>query len=121
MGDVRWYTTKDIPSFSFVRLANGNFLTVDQSHDSYKQLYQFDTTGRVFTVYVLDNDAHHSVQQTANGNVILASEYTGLRPGEDVQDATVEDGASVIDLSTGLEVAYYAAHLRGESEMERAI
>ena len=95
---VRWYTTLDIPAMTFERLANGHFLSASDDFDNYRMLYEFDMIGRVHRVYVLDNRAHHSIYQLPDGNIMLPSENTGT---------SVEDGVSIIDINTGLELAYY--------------
>ncbi|MDL2232179.1 aryl-sulfate sulfotransferase [Ruminococcaceae bacterium OttesenSCG-928-L11] len=97
-GVVRWYTTLDIPSFNLLRLANGTFLSTGNDFDTFKRLYNYDMTGRVYTVYILDNNAHHSLYEMPNGEILMPSEYTGQ---------TSSDGLSIISLSDGLETAYY--------------
>lgn len=101
---VRWYTSQEIPSYNMMRLPNGHFLSGAQNFAAYKTLYEFDIMGRVWTVYNLDNELHHSLFLRPNGQLVAGSEYSGLRP-----DGTnsVEDGVTFIDLSTGFETAYY--------------
>ncbi|MDR2023804.1 MAG: aryl-sulfate sulfotransferase [Hungatella sp.] len=106
-GIVRWYATKTIPTYNFVKLLNGKYISVDQSNGAFKQLTQFDLIGRIYTVYILDNRAHHCLHQASNGNLIMDSEYSNGRPEEPSQERTEEDGTSVISLATGLELAYY--------------
>lgn len=97
-GMVRWYTTDDIPAWNFERLSNGHFLSAAPEFDEGKLLYEFDMVGRVYKVFVLDNQCHHSVLQLPDGNILLPSEYTG---------ESREDGLSIIDYKTGIELAYY--------------
>ncbi|WIF58066.1 aryl-sulfate sulfotransferase [Atlantibacter hermannii] len=101
---VRWYTTQEIPSYNMLRLPDGHFISGAQNFDAYKTLYEFDIMGRVWTVYKLDNELHHSLSLRPNGQLVAGSEYSGLRP-----DGThsVEDGVTFIDLATGYETAYY--------------
>lgn len=67
-------------------------------------MYEFDMMGRLYAFYVLDNQFHHSIWQWDSSTIVAPSEYTAGRP-----DAlhTNEDGVSVVDLTTGLEIAYY--------------
>ncbi|KMV33635.1 aryl-sulfate sulfotransferase [Franconibacter pulveris 601] len=103
--NVRWFTTKDMPSNNLLRIANGNFLSSAIAQDNYLQMYEFDMMGRVHTMYVLDNALHHSLWQRSDGSLVGASEYApGTRPDG---DTTIEDGVSIIDLRTGLETHYY--------------
>ena len=97
-GVVRWYTTLDIPAFNFERIANGHFLSTASRFNDAKHIYEFDLVGRIHKVYVLDNRCHHSIYEMADGNLLLTSENTGT---------TDEDGLSIIDVNTGLELAYY--------------
>lgn len=101
---VRWYTSQEIPSYNMMRLPNGHFLSAAQNFNAFKTMYEFDMMGRVWAVYELDNELHHSLFLRPNGQLVVGSEYSGLRP-----DGThsVEDGVSFIDLSTGYETAYY--------------
>lgn len=103
-GLVRWYVTQDLPSFNLLRLANGHFLATSEAKNTYLNMYEFDMMGRVYTVYILDNQFHHSIWEWTEHRVVAPSEYTNGRP-----DAlkTNEDGVSIVDLTTGLEVAYY--------------
>lgn len=105
--NVRWYTSKEIPSFNFMRLSTGNFLASSQAVNDYLSIYEFDIMGRVHTVYNMDNRAHHSLLELPNNRLLIPSEYTNGRDGEAEEDRTVEDGISIIDLKTGLEVEYY--------------
>jgi len=94
---VRWYTTLDIVAHNFERLPNGHFIGADMRVPT--MMYEVDLIGRVHTVYVLDNACHHSIYVMPDGNsIMIASENTGT---------TYEDGISIVDLSTGLETAYY--------------
>lgn len=103
--NVRWFTVKDIPSNNLLRIANNHFLSSAVAQDSYLEMYEFDMIGRVHTMYVLDNALHHSLYQQSNGLLTAASEYAlNTRPDGGM---SIEDGVSLIDLSTGLEVAYY--------------
>ena len=103
-GIVRWYVTQDFPSFNFVRIANGHFLATSEAKATYLNMYEFDMMGQLHRFYVLDNQFHHSIWQWDANTVIAPSEYTSGRP-----DAlkSNEDGVSVVDLTTGLEIAYY--------------
>ncbi|MCU6173813.1 aryl-sulfate sulfotransferase [Citrobacter cronae] len=103
-GVVRWYVTQDFPSFNLVRIDNGHFLATSEAKNTYLNMYEFDMMGRLHTFYVLDNQFHHSIWQWDSNTIVAPSEYTSGRP-----DAlnTNEDGVSVVDLSTGLEIAYY--------------
>ncbi|SUX69692.1 arylsulfate sulfotransferase [Citrobacter braakii] len=60
--------------------------------------------GRVYAVYLLDNEFHHSILPLENNLAIAPSEYTNGRPDD---YSTGKDGVSIIDLTSGLEVAYY--------------
>lgn len=62
-GNVRWFTTKNMPSNNLLRIANGNFLSSAIAQDNYLKMYEFDMIGRVHTMYVLDNALHHSLYQ----------------------------------------------------------
>ncbi|WP_313081838.1 aryl-sulfate sulfotransferase [Atlantibacter sp.] len=103
-GIVRWYTTKDIPSYNFVRMDNGHFLATSQGINHCLNMYEFDIVGRVYTVYLLDNEFHHSILPLDDNRVIAPSEYSNGRPDA---YSTGKDGISIVDLTTGLEVAYY--------------
>ncbi|EGT5712491.1 aryl sulfotransferase [Cronobacter dublinensis subsp. dublinensis] len=103
--NIRWFTTKDMPSNNLLRIANGNFLSSAIAQNNYLEMYEFDMVGRVHTVYKLDNALHHSLYQQSNGLLVGASEYApGTRPDG---GKSIEDGVSVIDLTTGLEIRYY--------------
>lgn len=67
-------------------------------------MYEFDMMGRLYTFYILDNQFHHSIWQWDSNTIVAPSEYTSGRPDS---LKTNEDGVSVVDLSTGLEIAYY--------------
>ena len=97
-GRVRWYTTLDIPSFNIERISNGHFLSNSFDFDAHKLIYEYDLVGRVHKVYVLDNQSHHSIYQLPDENLLINSEFDGV---------TEEDGLSIIDFNTGLEIAYY--------------
>ncbi len=103
-GIVRWYVTKAFPSYNLVRIDNGHFLTTSEANNTYLNMYEFDMMGRLYAFYVLDNQFHHSIWQWDSSTIVAPSEYTAGRP-----DAlhTNEDGVSVVDLTTGLEIAYY--------------
>ncbi len=103
-GIVRWYVTKDFPSYNLVRIDNGHFLATSEANNTYLSMYEFDMMGRLYAFYVLDNQFHHSIWQWDSSTIVAPSEYTAGRP-----DAlhTNEDGVSVVDLTTGLEIAYY--------------
>lgn len=103
-GLVRWYVTQDYPSYNLVRIDNGHFLATSEAKNTYLDMYEFDMMGRLHTFYVLDNQFHHSIWQWDSNTIVAPSEYTSGRP-----DAlkTNEDGVSVVDLNTGLEIAYY--------------
>lgn len=103
-GVVRWYVTQDFPSYNLVRLDNGHFLATSEAKNTYLDMYEFDMMGRLHTFYVLDNQFHHSIWQWDSNTIVAPSEYTSGRPDS---LKTNEDGVSVVDLSTGLEVAYY--------------
>ncbi|WP_110876274.1 aryl-sulfate sulfotransferase [Franconibacter helveticus] len=104
-GNVRWFTTKNMPSNNLLRIANGNFLSSAIAQDNYLKMYEFDMIGRVHTMYVLDNALHHSLYQQTDGALVGASEYApGSRPDG---ERSIEDGVSIIDLTTGLETRYY--------------
>ncbi|HAE2268385.1 TPA_asm: aryl-sulfate sulfotransferase [Salmonella enterica subsp. salamae serovar 60:g,m,t:z6] len=103
-GVVRWYVTQDFPSYNLVRLDNGHFLATSEAKNTYLDMYEFDMMGRLHTFYVLDNQFHHSIWQWDSSTIVAPSEYTAGRP-DDLK--TNEDGVSVVDLSTGLETAYY--------------
>lgn len=60
-GLVRWYVTQDLPSFNLMRLESGHFLATSESKNTYLNMYEFDMMGRVYTVYILDNQFHHSI------------------------------------------------------------
>lgn len=98
-GTVRWYTTKDMYAFNFIRLTNGHFLHNAGSTDRGFIWHEFDMVGRVHKAYILDNETHHSLYQMPDGNILATSGQTGAD--------TVADGITIIDLSTGLEIAYY--------------
>jgi len=106
-GVVRWYTTNDIPAFNMVRIANGNFLTTASNVNNNLDMYEFDIIGRVHRFYILDNSFHHSIWQMPDGNIMATSQHNNGREDELPEDRTNEDGVSIVDLSTGLEVAYY--------------
>ena len=103
-GIVRWYVTKEFPSYNLVRIDNGHFLATSEANNTYLSMYEFDMMGRLHAFYVLDNQFHHSIWQWDSSTVVAPSEYTAGHP-----DAlhTNEDGVSVVDLTTGLEIAYY--------------
>lgn len=103
-GVVRWYVTQDFPSYNLVRLDNGHFLATSEAKNTYLDMYEFDMMGRLHTFYVLDNQFHHSIWQWDSNTIVAPSEYTSGRPDS---LKTNEDGVSVVDLSTGLEIAYY--------------
>jgi len=108
-GTIRWYTNERIPSWNIDRMSDGTFLSTDPNFDFMKQMFRFDITGRVWGVYQLDNEIHHSILQLSPNSIIAPSEYSGenLRPGEAPEDSTNEDGVTIISLDTGLETAYY--------------
>lgn len=60
-GLVRWYVTQDYPSYNFVRIDNGHFLTTSEAKNTYLDMYEFDMMGRLHTFYNLDNQFHHSI------------------------------------------------------------
>ncbi|EPI2800605.1 aryl-sulfate sulfotransferase [Citrobacter koseri] len=103
-GVVRWYVTQDFPSFNFVRTDNGHFLATSEAKNTYLNMYEFDMMGRLHSFYVLDNQFHHSIWQWDTNTIVAPSEYTFGRPDS---LKTNEDGVSVVDLTTGLEIAYY--------------
>ncbi|EGT0666930.1 aryl-sulfate sulfotransferase [Citrobacter werkmanii] len=103
-GIVRWYVSQDIPSYNFVRMDNGHFLATSQGINHCLDMYEFDVMGRVYTVYLLDNEFHHSILPLNESLAIAPSEYSNGRPDD---YSTGKDGVSIIDLTTGLEVAYY--------------
>ncbi|MES0476463.1 aryl-sulfate sulfotransferase [Citrobacter braakii] len=103
-GVVRWYVTQDFPSFNLVRIDNGHFLATSEAKNTYLEMYEFDMMGRLYTFYILDNQFHHSIWQWDSNTIVAPSEYTSGRPDS---LKTNEDGVSVVDLSTGLEIAYY--------------
>ncbi|WOJ30158.1 aryl-sulfate sulfotransferase [Citrobacter koseri] len=103
-GVVRWYVTQDFPSFNFVRTDNGRFLATSEAKNTYLNMYEFDMMGRLHSFYVLDNQFHHSIWQWDTNTIVAPSEYTFGRPDS---LKTNEDGVSVVDLTTGLEIAYY--------------
>ncbi|HBJ7906350.1 MULTISPECIES: aryl-sulfate sulfotransferase [Salmonella] len=103
-GIVRWYVSQEIPSYNFVRMDNGHFLATSQGINHCLNMYEFDIMGRVYTVYLLDNEFHHSILPIENNLAIAPSEYSNGRPDG---YSTGKDGVSIINLSTGLEVAYY--------------
>lgn len=103
-GLVRWYVTQDYPSYNFVRIDNGHFLTTSEAKNTYLDMYEFDMMGRLHTFYNLDNQFHHSIWPWDSNTIVAPSEYTSGRP-DDLK--TNEDGVSVVDLTTGLETAYY--------------
>jgi arylsulfate sulfotransferase len=106
-GNVRWYTTKDIPVGNLVRLTNGlsagHFLSTSPQMGNNFYLYEFDIVGRVYNIYLLDHDFNHSIfQQSAafNGYIVAASEdQSKIR--EELGYATVMDGVSIVDLAQG--------------------
>lgn len=97
-GTVRWYTSLDIPAFGLEKISNGHFVSASPEFEQSKHIYEFDMVGRVHKIFVLDNQCHHSIHQLPDGNLILPSEITGT---------SREDGISIIDFNTGLEIAYY--------------
>ncbi|MDT7130738.1 aryl-sulfate sulfotransferase [Citrobacter braakii] len=103
-GIVRWYVSQAIPSYNFVRTDSGNFLATSQGINHCLDMYEFDVMGRVYAVYLLDNEFHHSILPLENNLAIAPSEYTNGRPDD---YSTGKDGVSIIDLTSGLEVAYY--------------
>lgn len=103
-GIVRWYVSQAIPSYNFVRTDSGHFLATSQGINHCLEMYEFDVTGRVYAVYLLDNEFHHSILPLENNLAIAPSEYTNGRPDD---YSTGKDGVSIIDLTSGLEVAYY--------------
>ena len=103
-GIVRWYVTKDFPSYNLVRIDNGHFLATSEANNTYLNMYEFDMMGRLYAFYVLDNQFHHSIWQWDSSTIVAPSEYTVGRPDT---LHTNEDGVSVVDLATGLEIAYY--------------
>ncbi|MFV0450366.1 MAG: aryl-sulfate sulfotransferase [Vibrio sp.] len=105
-GKIRWYTTTAIPSYNYERLPNGHFLATEDATNNFLDMYEFDIVGRVHAIYKLDNKIHHSIKYLPNNQVIVPSEWTEGRDGSG-SPQTVEDGISIIDLSTGQESAYY--------------
>ncbi|MBJ9227879.1 aryl-sulfate sulfotransferase [Citrobacter braakii] len=103
-GIVRWYVSQAIPSYNFVRTDSGHFLATSQGINHCLDMYEFDVMGRVYAVYLLDNEFHHSILPLENNLAIAPSEYTNRRPDD---YSTGKDGVSIIDLTSGLEVAYY--------------
>ncbi|HGY2283396.1 TPA: aryl-sulfate sulfotransferase [Citrobacter braakii] len=103
-GLVRWYVSQAIPSYNFVRTDSGHFLATSQGINHCLDMYEFDVMGRVYAVYLLDNEFHHSILPLENNLTIAPSEYTNGRPDD---YSTGKDGVSIIDLTSGLEVAYY--------------
>ncbi|MEB2438583.1 aryl-sulfate sulfotransferase [Citrobacter braakii] len=103
-GIVRWYVSQAIPSYNFVRTDCGHFLATSQGINHCLDMYEFDVMGRVYAVYLLDNEFHHSILPLENNLAIAPSEYTNGRPDD---YSTGKDGVSIIDLTSGLEVAYY--------------
>lgn len=103
-GIVRWYVSQAIPSYNFVRTDSGHFLATSQGINHCLDMYEFDVMGRVYAVYLLDNEFHHSILPLENNLAIAPSEYTNGRPDD---YSTGKDGVSIIDLTSGLEVAYY--------------
>lgn len=101
---VRWYVSQAIPSYNFVRTDSGHFLATSQGINHCLDMYEFDVMGRVYAVYLLDNEFHHSILPLENNLAIAPSEYTNGRPDD---YSTGKDGVSIIDLTSGLEVAYY--------------
>lgn len=99
-GTVRWFTTLDIPSFNMERVHNNHFMAcdLDAAFHNMQRMYEFDMVGRVHTIYVFDNRYHHSIWQMPDGNIMIPSENTGT---------TMEDGVAIMDINTGLEIAYY--------------
>lgn len=106
-GTVRWYTTREIPSFNTFRIANGHFLATANDFNEFKHMYEFDVVGRVHAFYVLDNNCHHSIEQLPNGNILFPSEYSDPNSDPTSYEPTTEDGISIMDATTGLEIAYY--------------
>ncbi|MFS3558315.1 aryl-sulfate sulfotransferase [Citrobacter braakii] len=103
-GIVRWYVSQAIPSYNFARTDSGHFLATSQGINHCLDMYEFDVMGRVYAVYLLDNEFHHSILPLENNLAIAPSEYTNGRPDD---YSTGKDGVSIIDLTSGLEVAYY--------------
>lgn len=103
-GIVRWYVSQAIPSYNFVRTDSRHFLATSQGINHCLDMYEFDVMGRVYAVYLLDNEFHHSILPLENNLAIAPSEYTNGRPDD---YSTGKDGVSIIDLTSGLEVAYY--------------
>lgn len=103
-GIVRWYVSQDIPSYNFVRMNNSHFLATSQAKNHCKDMYEFDIMGRVYTVWLLDNQCHHSILPIENNLIVCPSEYSNGRPDD---YSTGKDGVSIMALTTGLEVAYY--------------
>lgn len=103
-GIVRWCVSQAIPSYNFVRTDSGHFLATSQGINHCLDMYEFDVMGRVYAVYLLDNEFHHSILPLENNLAIAPSEYTNGRPDD---YSTGKDGVSIIDLTSGLEVAYY--------------
>ena len=81
-GIVRWYVSQAIPSYNFVRTDSGHFLATSQGINHCLDMYEFDVMGRVYAVYLLDNEFHHSILPLENNLAIAPSEYTNGRPDD---------------------------------------
>lgn len=137
-GNVRWYVTAGdpvnspeqcLPIYNNVRLSDGSFIGSDTFLDYYytpadfganepkgqRELWRFDMTGRVQSLYFIRDRAHHSLMELPGENALLiASDYISTRnsgegpnPDGANQGPSCEDCIAILDLATGFEKAYY--------------
>lgn len=136
--NVRWYVTAGdpqispelcLPVYNKLRLSDGSFIGSDTFLDYYytptdfgeneplgqRELWRFDLSGRVQSIYFLRDRAHHSLIELEGENaLLLASDYISHRTGGEGpnpdganQGPSCEDCISILDLTTGYEKAYY--------------
>lgn len=140
--NIRWYITGGdpinspelcLPVYNNLRLSDGTFIGSDTFLDFYytptnfgvnepkgqRELWRFDMTGRVQSIYFVRDRAHHSLTELAGENTLLiASDYISTRnsgegpnPDGANQGPSCEDCIAILDLATGFEKAYYDLRL----------
>ncbi|HAX73852.1 MAG TPA: hypothetical protein DCY20_10055, partial [Firmicutes bacterium] len=93
-GDIRW--VQESTSGSLVLLQNGNLLTYNKSYFHYYQvmLQEIDFLGQIFTTYYIPGAGHHSLFETASGDILINS-------GDKTSEKYIEDMTYTIDRETG--------------------
>jgi len=140
--NIRWYVTGGdpinspelcLPIYNNLRLSDGTFIGSDTFLNFYytptnfgeheprgqRELWRFDMTGRVQSIYFVRDRAHHSLTELAGENsLLIASDYISIRnsgegpnPDGANQGPSCEDCIAILDLATGFEKAYYDLRL----------